>query len=167
MTEPPSAQPDNAGRTQRGCFAPGHSGNPKGMAKGTRHRATVAAERLMTKSEDTKAITEVIIREARAGQAWACRAWMSVIMPAPRGRLLSFKMPKIEGAQDIPAALLAVVERVAAGQITPTEASEIASIFDCLRNSYETDALTREVEALKARVATLAVEQPNGQRWAA
>jgi hypothetical protein len=131
-----------------GTFAKGHA-KLGGRAKGVRCKATVAAENLLSKTEDVEAITEVIVREAKAGQAWACKAWMSVIVPVPRGRLVSFVMPKIEGPQDLPGALLAVCEQVAQGQITPTEASEIAGVFDALRASFETSKLAADVERLK------------------
>jgi hypothetical protein len=38
---------------------------------------------------------------------------------------------------------------VAQGQITPTEASEIAGVFDALRASFETSKLAADVERLK------------------
>jgi hypothetical protein len=148
MSEPPSDAPRDSGRNVDGTFAKGHA-RLGGRAKGVRCKATVAAEKLLSKTGDVEAITEVILREAKAGQAWACKAWMSVIVPVPRGRPVSFVMPKIEGPQDLPGALLAVCEQVSQGVITPTEAAEIASLLDALRTSYETSKIAQDVERLK------------------
>jgi hypothetical protein len=69
-------------------------------------------------------------------------------------------MPTIRDASDIPTALLAVLGAVADGALAPDEAGHLATLFDCLRASFEVDALTAEVEALKARVAELSPQWP-------
>jgi hypothetical protein len=161
--QPPSDHPVDAGRKQdgpqrrsNGTYAKGQSGNPAGRAKGVRTKATQAAEAMLCKAADVKAISAVILREARAGQAWAVKVWASVVVPAPRGRLVSFRLPRIEGPSDIPGALLAVAGQVAEGTLTPTEASEIASVLDALRASYELDEIHEKVAELQAQVALMA-----------
>jgi hypothetical protein len=151
MTEqPPGDGPINVGRNKDGTFAPGHKFSP-GKPKGARCKATLAAERLLSGDKDTKAICAKIISEAKAGAPWACTAWLRLVCPAPRGRPVEFDMPPIHSASDIPAALLALMAQVAAGQITPTEGMEVASVLDALRQSFEVDSLTREVAALRRR----------------
>jgi hypothetical protein len=158
MVEPPNADPVETVRKQRGRpFEPGQSGNPSGRPRGARGRATQAVEALMSRDVDVKAITKVVLREARAGQPWACVAWLKLIAPAPRGRLVQLDLPPVRSAADIPAALLAVAGQVAAGELTPTEGCEIAAVYDALRASFEVDELTREVARLKAWVE----EMPN------
>jgi hypothetical protein len=86
--------------------------------------------------------------------------------------LVSFEMPRIQSAADIPHALLAVAQHVASGHLTPTEGAEIATVLDALRQSYEVDKLAADVEALEAQMATLQIEPPGGMafpssKWAA
>jgi hypothetical protein len=152
---------DGAASAQRGAggrFAPGNrfgKGNP-----GARHRATVATEALLTKPADIKAITAAILREARQGAQWACMAWLKLVAPSPRGRLISFDMPTIDSASDIPGAIKQVAKLLTAGELTSTKAAEVVSIYDALRVSFEADAMAADLEDLKQRVAT--IEQP---RW--
>jgi Family of unknown function (DUF5681) len=47
MTDEAGEKPDNAGKKQDGRFKKGQSGNPCGMRRGSRHRATLAAEKLL------------------------------------------------------------------------------------------------------------------------
>jgi hypothetical protein len=149
---PPSS---NGGQTDaRGRFVSGNTMG-KGRPHGSRAKATVAAERLLTKPEDVKAISETIIREARAGQQWACVAWLRLVCPAPRGRFVSIDMPKIQSVADIPLALMQVTALMADGTLTPTEGAEIASVFDALRASMELDQLAHDLADLKERVATI------------
>jgi hypothetical protein len=115
----------------------------------------MAAEALLSRDKDVRAITKVIIREAKAGAPWACVAWLKVICPAPRGRSVQFAMPEIRSASDIPAALLSLAQEVSIGNLTPTEGAEVAAVLDALRASFETDELTQRVNELTEQMAAL------------
>jgi hypothetical protein len=62
---------DNIRRTQGGKFAKGFSANPRGNPKGSRHRATLAAEALL--DGDAEALTRKCVEMALAGDATAMR----------------------------------------------------------------------------------------------
>jgi hypothetical protein len=168
---PPNDGEAGARDAKTGRFTKGNKIG-RGMSRGSKHRATLAVERLLTGEADTRAITKAILREAKAGQPWACVAWLKLVAPAPRGRLVSFDMPRIQSAADIPGALLAVASQVASGHLTPTEGAEIATVLDALRQSFEVDKIAADVEALKAQMAQLQIEPPSGMgfpssKWAA
>jgi hypothetical protein len=57
--------PANASRDQGGRFRRGHSGNPAGKPKGTRHRATLAVQAIL--DNEAKALTRNAIELAKAG----------------------------------------------------------------------------------------------------
>jgi hypothetical protein len=152
--QPPGDHPDYAGRDQAGRFRKGVSGNPAGMPKGVRHRASQAAEKIF--ADDLKGIAEVVTREAKAGAPWACRLVVASFLPPPRTRAVQFALPPIRSASDIPLALTQVLGLIADGTLTPQEGSEVASLVDCLRASFEVDQLTARVEALQAQVALMA-----------
>jgi hypothetical protein len=64
MSEPP----ENTGRKADGTFASGNRANPSGKPKGTRHRATMMAEKLLDK--DAAAIIKKLVAKALAGEPW-------------------------------------------------------------------------------------------------
>jgi hypothetical protein len=168
---PSNNRDKTVGRGPGGRFARGNKIG-RGIPSGSKHRATIAAEALLTKDGDVKAITATIIREARAGAPWAARLWASVVCPAPRGRLVSFPMPRISSPSDLPVVLVTLMQQVASGQLTPEEVGHIAQVVDCLRASFELDRIAAEIEGLKAQVAQLQIEPPPGgtlpsSKWAA
>jgi hypothetical protein len=60
--------PANTGRDQAGRFRKGHSGNPRSPKPGYRHKATMAAEKLLF--ADIEEIAKTVVREAKAGAHW-------------------------------------------------------------------------------------------------
>lgn len=134
-------------------FKKGQSGNPAGKAKGTRHKATQAMQALL--EGDADAITQKAIELAKGGDLTAIRLCMDRLCPARRDRTVEFALPPIASAQDAVGAARAIVEAVATGELTPTEAAELSKVLD----SY-----TRTLEAadFEARLARL--EQAAGTR---
>jgi hypothetical protein len=62
---------DNAAPRHSGQWKKGQSGNPAGMPKGTRHRATMLAEKLM--EDDAENIVRAVVNAAKAGDPTAMR----------------------------------------------------------------------------------------------
>src|SRR5215213_7422407 len=118
------------------AFQKGQSGNPHGKSKGTRHRVTVAAETLL--EGEAEAITRKAIELAKQGDGPALRLCMDRIYPARKDRPVRFRLPPLEKVGDAVAANAALVGAVASGDLTPSEAGELAKLVD---------AYTREVEA--------------------
>src|SRR5215210_1529888 len=85
--------PANTGRKQDTRFKPGQSGNPAGKAKGTRHRATHAAEALL--DGEAEALTRKAVEMALAGDLCLDR-----ILPPGRDRRVPFALPTLETAAD-------------------------------------------------------------------
>src|SRR5215207_7603106 len=100
----------NTGRKQDTRFRPGQSGNPAGKAKGTRHRATRAAEALL--DGEVEALTRKAVDMALAGDTVAMRLCLDRIMPARKDRHIPFSLPKLETAEDAVKATAALVNAV-------------------------------------------------------
>lgn len=91
--------PENAGQMQGlGQFQKGESGNPKGKAKGTKNRATLAAEQLLQCDLDN--ICRKLIEEALIGNMLAIKLVLDRILPAKRDRAIDVKLPKLQTADD-------------------------------------------------------------------
>jgi hypothetical protein len=96
----------------------GQSGNPAGKPIGARHKTTLMAERLM--QEDAGKIVNAVITAAINGDMMAAKIILDRIAPVRRSN--SFALPAIECREDKLPARTAILEAVANGLLTPSEA---------------------------------------------
>jgi hypothetical protein len=134
-------------------FKKGKSGNPAGRPVGARHRTTVAMEQLLDGEADT--IVRKAIEMAKGGDGLALRLCLDRIIPPRKDRPIFFEVPAITTAADALKAIGAVVEAVAEGKITPTEAAELSKLIDGYVRSLEATELER-------RISDLEWTMPNG-----
>jgi hypothetical protein len=60
-----------------------------------------------------------------------------------------FDLPKVEAAADVLSALGAVVDAVAAGDLTPDEGATVAGLLEAKRKAIETVEIKRRIAALE------------------
>jgi hypothetical protein len=140
--------PDKVGRLQDGTFPPGVSGNPSGRPKGSRHKASIAVDTLL--DGQAEALTQKAVELALTGDTTALRLCLERIAPARKSRPIRLELPTIENAEDVAAAMSAVVSSVASGDIDTDEGTALAGIIEIKRRSIETlemDARLRFLEA--------------------
>jgi hypothetical protein len=116
-------------------FQPGQSGNPAGRPPGARNKATLLAEALL--EGEAEKIIRVAVEKALKGDPVALRLCLERMAPRPRDSAVVFELPKLETAADAVAAMAAVLDGVANGRLTPSQAGEIAKIVDSTRRSLE------------------------------
>jgi Family of unknown function (DUF5681) len=136
------------GRRGNPAWQPGVSGNPAGRPPGARNKATVAAEALL--DGDAEAIATKAIELAMKGRMGALRLVMERICPPRKDRPVRFMLPKLEQPSDALAAAAAIVDAVAAGDLTPTEAAELSRVVSTYVATLEAadfDARLRKLEA--------------------
>ena len=144
-----AASAENTGREQKPqLFKQGQSGNPSGRPVGARNRATLAMESLL--DGEAEASTSKAIELAKKGDGPALRLCMERIMPARRDRPTAIKLPKLERAADAVKANAALVERVAAGELTPVEASELAKLVESFIRAIEVTDVQDRLAKLEA-----------------
>lgn len=129
-----------SGRDTAGRFGPGNPGKPRG----TRHKATQAALALLDGEAD--ALTRKAVEMALAGDVTALRLCLERIAPPRRDAPVQFTLPRMETARDAARAAGAVLEAVAAGELTPTEGAHLMALVETYRRTLE----TTEIEALVA-----------------
>jgi hypothetical protein len=127
---------DNAAPRHSGQWKKGQSGNPAGMPKGTRHRATQLAEKLM--EDDAEDIVRAVVNAAKAGDPTAMRLCIERLIPVRKGRPVVFDLPAIETAAGVANALGAIAGAMAAGELTPDEAGAVAGVIEAKRRAIET-----------------------------
>jgi len=73
--------------------------------------------------------------------------------PAPIPRCISFSLPTIDGANDMPVAIAAILKAVSNSEISPSEAQSVVAIIEAHRKALETEELLKRIEDLEAAAA--------------
>src|SRR5262245_61416559 len=109
-------------------FQKGQSGNPSGRPRGALNRATVLAQELL--SARVESIAGKLIELAEGGDMRAIRVCMERLMPVIKHQPIAVELPPIENAADSVEAVASIAAAVAAGELTATEAAELAKVVD-------------------------------------
>jgi hypothetical protein len=131
-------------------FQAGRSGNPKGKAKGTRHRTTMAAQVLL--DGQAEALTQKAVELALSGDTVALRLCLDRVLPLRKGSPVRFAMPALDTPADLVAALGSVAKAVGNGALTPDEAAAIASLLNSQTQAIELVQFKAELEELRKKV---------------
>jgi len=149
---------DNTEQKQANRFQKGISGNPNGRPKGSRNAATLVAEALL--AGEAEKLTRKCIDLALDGDPIALRLCMERIYPARKDRPVEFSLPPINTARDAADVMSSVMNAVAAGQLTPADASELSKVVACTVKSFEaaefTDSLARMDELTDEQLLRIA-----------
>jgi hypothetical protein len=130
-------------------FKTGQSGNPRGRPKGALNKATLATQALL--DGEAEALTRKVVELAKDGNPVALRLCLERLLPPRKDRPINFALPKVEEAADLPKALLAILEAVAQGEITPGEGQALTAMLATMLGTYEKGLETAEWEGrLKA-----------------
>ena len=130
-------------------FQPGQSGNPAGKPKGSRNKTTLAMEALL--DGEHEAITRKAIELAKDGDGLALRLCIERLLPPRRDRPVEFKLSKLETAADAATALSDILQAVAAGDLTPSEAEALGSLVAGFSRAIEIADLEERVTRLENR----------------
>ena len=132
-------------------FKSGQSGNPGGRPKGSLNKATLASQALL--EGEAEALTRKVVELAKEGHPAALRLCLERLLPPRKDRPISFTLPKIKAAEDLPKVLGAILEAVAQGEITPGEGQTLTVMLDAYRKGLETTDLEARVTALEKEKA--------------
>jgi hypothetical protein len=129
-------------------FQKGESGNPAGRPRGARNRATVLMENLF--ADDAEAIGRKAIELAKAGEIAALRMCLDRLVPARKDEPVVFELPPLDKPADSVAAAATVVAAVAAGELTPSEAADLAKVIDVYVGALETKGFDERLAKLES-----------------
>jgi hypothetical protein len=146
MSEPSK----NERKTIRGRFQPGNKYG-KGRPEGSRNKATITLQSLL--DEEGEAITRKAIELAKKGDSTAMRLVIERLIPPTRERRVSLPLPMVTTAADTTAALGAVLEGVARGELTPSEGQALAGLLESQRRNIETLDLESRLAAIEQNIA--------------
>jgi len=128
-------------------FQKGESGNPAGRPRGARNRATILMQNLL--ADDAETIVRKAIELAKDGDIAAIRMCMDRLAPARRDEPVVLDLPPFATAADIVAASATIVAAAAAGDLTPSEAADLAKVIDIYVRALETKSFEERLTKLE------------------
>jgi hypothetical protein len=126
-------------------FQPGNPGKPKGA----RHRTTLAIDALLEGEAET--ITRKAIELAKEGDTVALRLCLDRLSPARKDRPVTFALPAIEATADVVKASAALLQAVASGELTPSEAAELGKLVDAHVRAIEATEIEEHLKRLEGQ----------------
>ena len=140
-------------------FQKGQSGNPAGRPRGSRNRAAIALQELLER--DAESIARTVIHLAKHGNIAAIRMCMERLLPPRRHEPVTVDLPALDTAADAVAATSAIVAAVASGDLTASEAADLAKVVDL-------HVLAQASAAFEERLARLEngpAQEGDGVEW--
>jgi hypothetical protein len=133
----------NATKTRGKPFQAGNPGRPKGA----RNATTLALESLL--DGQAQALTKKAIDLALTGDLTALRICLDRILPPRKDRPVTFDFPVITNTAEAASTMSSILIAVAAGEITPAEASEISKLVDTYVKAVEATELSERIARLE------------------
>jgi len=124
-------------------FQKGQSGNPAGRPRGSRNKTTVLMQNLL--EGEAEEIARKAIEMAKAGDMGAIRVCMDRLASIRRKDPIAFELPPVDKARDSVTAVAAV----AAGDLTTSEAAEVAKIIDVYVHTLAATDFEERLEKLE------------------
>jgi Family of unknown function (DUF5681) len=139
-------------------FQIGQSGNPAGRPRGARNKRTLALESIM--DGESEVITRKVVEMAKGGSIAAIRLVIDRLAPVRNDHPVDFELPPLNSAADAVAASAAIVAAVAAGELTPLEATQLSKVVHCYVQALKARDFERRLEMLAQQRPIHA--KPNG-----
>ena len=128
-------------------FQKGESGNPAGRPRGARNRTTILLQKLL--EDDGEALARKAIDLAKGGDLAALRMCTDRLMPARKHEPVAFELPRLDTAADTVTAAATIVAAVAAGELAPAEAADIAKVVDIYVRALATQGFDERLAKLE------------------
>ena len=128
-------------------FQKGQSGNPAGRPAGSRNKTTVLKQNLL--EGEAEAIARKAIDMAKDGDIAAIRICMERLAPARRTEPVVLDLPPLGTAADTVDAAATIVAAAAAGELTPSEAADLANVVDIYVRALATHGFEERLAKLE------------------
>src|SRR6516165_5398185 len=132
-------------------YEKGECGNPAGRPLGSRNRATLLMESLM--ADDAEAIGRKAIEMAKGGDLAAIRLCLDRLAPTRKGKPVPIELPPLEKPADSVAAAAKIAAGVASGELTPSEAAELAKVVEVYVRAIETKVFDERLAKVENAVS--------------
>jgi len=123
---------------------------PSRRPRGSRNRTTILMQGLL--ADRAEAIGRKVIELAEDGDMAAIRLCMDRLAPAPKDEPVDIELPPLEKPGDSVAAAASIVAGVAAGDLTPSQAGQLAKVIDVYVRAIETKAFDERLSTVEQAV---------------
>ena len=147
-------------------FPKGQSGNPAGRPRGSKNRATRAAELLL--DGEAEALTRKAVEMALAGDPAALRLCLDRTVAPRRDRAIDLALPPIHSAADILGAIKVVAAAVGRGTITPGEGFTLSQMIEAFLRAIDASDFEhrlRDLESSQSADRSSAYVPASGRGW--
>lgn len=146
MTEESDYKHNNAPKKRVGRpFEPGDE--RAGRPKGSRHKITILAEKLM--SEDVEGVVNSVVKAAKEGDMQAARVILDRIAPPRKDATISIDLPVINTIEDAATAMGLIVHAAANAEIGLSEADALTKLVQGMSQALEMSEVTKRIAALE------------------
>jgi len=98
-------------------------------------------------------IIKKTVEAAKKGSLHAAKeVYAHCLEPKPRDPLVTFKMPKLKTADDAKRAIAAIIKATADGELTPSEARDMAALVETFARAHEIAELEERLVAIEERM---------------
>ena len=97
----------------------------------------------------SREVMTAVVAAAKGGDMRAADILLRRLWPERKGRPVLLELPAIVAPSDIVAALGAVADAVAAGELSPEEGAAVAGILEAQRRAVETVEIEARIAALE------------------
>ena len=139
--------PNNTGRKADGTFAPGNKMG--GRPPGSLNKTTLAVRELL--DGEAESLTRKAIDLALEGDGPALRLCLDRIAPPRKDTPIEFELPPIATIEEAARASAALLDAVAAGDVTPDEAGRVMALLTAHKQLVESGELEARISALEDR----------------
>lgn len=140
----------NATKTRGRPFQPGNT-HGKGRPAGSRNKATLVLEALLDgEGED---VVRSMVTKAKAGNMTAAKALLDRLVPPRKDRPVPFTLPPISSMMDVTNALSEILDGMATGELTPSDAQALMNLLVGYVKIFEANEFEQRLSALEETVA--------------
>src|ERR1700757_3956348 len=134
-------------RQKAATWQKGQSGNPRGMKTGSKHKATLFAENLL--SGEAEGLVRKVIELAKAGDVGALKICRDRLLPPLKSRPVNFPLPTLRTTSDALDALTALVQGLSSGQLLAEEAESLTATISTFIKAVEVSMFEDRLAALE------------------
>ena len=150
MSEKPEVSANaNAKQNKDHLWKKGQSGNPAGKKPGTRHKATMLAERLL--DGQAEELIQQCVQKALDGDSTAMRLCIERLVPPRKDRPVNLDLPQMKCVEDTIKAMAVISSGVGDGELTPSEGQVLSGMVENYRKAIETTELEERISNLEKR----------------
>ena len=130
-------------------YVPGESGNLTGRPRGSRNKATIAAEQLL--DGEAEQLARKAIDLALGGDLIALRLCLGLIISPRRDRPVNFDMPELTSIEDAASAISKIASAIGRGELTPTQGTELTNVVGMFLKISDHADIERRLRHLEER----------------